>query len=145
MCTSTSSADNSIVPKLIEIKQLEFAFVAEPMQLLGVAKCSIVGAKPRACWWINLLNIKEEFRGQGYGSLLLETVCEELRSRGPLPIYVQPAAGSFLDIESLVGDAAIAKALEQGYRKTIAWYKRHGFVEEDLILVRYPTIDIPLP
>lgn len=93
-------------------------------------------------WVLDKIRISEQFRGNGYGSQLLEATCKALWDIAPYPIVLHPALPGFNREPNLV--EAIQKGgvqvLEKITQDLIAWYKRHGFSgsNERAAMFRYP-------
>ncbi|GAB4227363.1 MAG: hypothetical protein Kow00121_56010 [Elainellaceae cyanobacterium] len=67
------------------------------------------------CHWIETLQILPEFRGRGYGSLWLESLCAVLQSEVKLPIALLP--DEWWDQSNPIPGTALED-----------WYERHGFL-----------------
>ena len=93
-------------------------------------------------WVIDELEIYPRFRGQGYGSKLLDYACDRLQEIRPnTPILVHPEAPGFVPIKEFMtklktGDTSI---FESTIQDLIEWYKRHGF-SGDRMMVKAPFV-----
>jgi GNAT superfamily N-acetyltransferase len=51
-------------------------------------------------WYLNNIQVDPDFQGHGFGSLLIYRLCEELKKKGIVGLYVAPAATE-ADLERL--------------------------------------------
>src|SRR6267154_3169926 len=64
-------------------------------------------------WYLNNIDVDPDFQGFGFGSLLILRLCEELKKRGMIGLYVAPAA------------------TENDLERLERFYLRNGFVKTD--------------
>ncbi len=97
-------------------QEVRYEFSQED-NLIGIA--SVFSTETSYC--INVLGILPDYRGQGYGSEILETLLQKLNDK---PITLQLDKGTPLGIGNLR-----------------AWYMRHGFVDDsDNWMMRQPKL-----
>lgn len=76
--------------------------------IADIVKMPIDSSK-REYWVITRINVMEQFRGQGYGTRILEDILRDADAEN-VTLFLEPAASGGLSQEEL-----------------IEWYKRHGF------------------
>ena len=72
--------------------------------LIGVASIS----STEECYFLHFITVMPEDRGKGYGSLMLQAICDKFNDK---PIHLELDASSPLGLDNLR-----------------SWYERHGFI-----------------
>jgi GNAT superfamily N-acetyltransferase len=70
-----------------------------------------VDSTRREYYVITRINVMERYRGQGYGTKILNQILEDADAEG-VTLYLEPSPSGGLSLEELK-----------------AWYERHGFTE----------------
>lgn len=76
--------------------------------IADVVKMPIDSTK-REYWVVTRINVMEKFRGQGYGTKVLDLILQDADAEG-VTLFLEPVASGGLSQEDLT-----------------AWYERHGF------------------
>lgn len=89
---------------------------------IAIADITEPGVMFDEAWYINRINVPQQYRGMGFGKALLEMICRDADEE-KATLALEPLASGGLNV----------KQLED-------WYGRHGFVNGiNYMMWRYPN------